>query len=271
MTTSYIQNGKLVMSVYDYGRYERSLVCPRPDPNSYPYLVQFVLDRIYFILAVAIDGTVWVLRDSTMLKIPDLDNILAITSFADHCKLRMITTEGLFMEVKIDKDLAILNTIIYKCPGRIVQADYPFLLCSNGLLYNINNLVEPVQSNIKQIFTKYGVLYTLSNDGEMSPDPEKPVSDIVKFCGHVFGNEYTVLTSDGRLITPKYTITIKNPENVVQMYANTAACFVLYRSGKMCTYTIPGALKCMSDHDVDCLPGQIIRPRTTKSARNHAE
>lgn len=262
---SYVQYGKMVTS----GHHER---------GAYPDLIQFCTDMQHHLVAIAVDGTVWRIKEGKAEQIVGFNNIAIACPTRNSNLLSFITTEGNVIIACVGPDLDVTITKKISLPERIAQVLDAHMICSDGSAYEYSrNRGECVRIFEGIKITEIGIAYAqtamLSSDGI-----------VYNISGDIIFNREPVIKLTNVMLTKRgglyiwidnydYSgemIGILKPKDVMQINFNGYTCQVLYFNRRMDVYVydLQGYVTLTKTvHDVDCINGQYTRPARPKSAR----
>lgn len=275
---TYIQNGKIKIDNRDLisCNIEVGDECPDPDPKTYPELVQFCYCGRYFIVVVAVDGTVWDITPNAATQIIGLEDIVGISPGIFMRQSLFITKTGNLIMVGIEPDLSLYDLCIHEFASPVVCAEYLYLICSDGSTHKYDRKSKKYNRIMPELHVTQMDTYmpTFLSSDNIVYDSEGVVLSIPKPIIKIYHG--LALTENGEvywLTGPEVKLfgSVPNPKDVVQMSCRWKEMYVVYRNRVLDIYDCQLGLTLIeSIPDVDCIDGPImiqIRPKSA-STRN---
>lgn len=270
---THIQNGKIIIDSRDPVMY--NLKAGYLDPKTYPELVQFCFDNRHFIIAVAVDGTVWNIMPDTATQIIGLKDIVSVGSGILLGQLMLVTKKGNLIDVIVEQNLNLRDMRTYKFSSPVICAEGDYLICSNGWVYKSDPNIRKYERIIPELHIvqmDIRKMTFLANDNIVYNDEGEIVFDlkpVVKIYHGLTlaenGEVYRITVNNAELLG-----SVPNPEDVMQIFCMWKEIYVVYRNKTLYRYNCDDDTSSLtlinSIPDIDCFDGPIMIQTRPKSA-----
>lgn len=265
----YLSNGKLV-----------SLTGKElPSEDTYPELVQFWENNnadILAIVAVDVDGYVWIIKSDGCTKVQDLCNIQYAQIYDEWSEYKIVAKsyDGYVTKAYVNDQGELNGKVVFDNLGPIEQMTDQYFICSDGWVYvNLDDrtneccrfqqdvsIIELSELMLADDFKVYAGEEITDDFGNMEFRLAL-VFDQEPVC--LIGKDL-ILTDSGNVYSActQFITNIPNSEAVMQMEMHLNRLYILYGNSTLVIYELNESWDIIqSIPNVDCLSGCIIRPK----------